>query len=65
MADGPPKPTVDWRRARSSEAGYADPMASPRFPLVLALEVYMATGMTTFRRGPFVKAAISAAEPPR
>jgi hypothetical protein len=40
MADGPPKPTVDWRRARSSEAGYADPMASPRFPLVLALEVY-------------------------
>jgi len=25
----------------------------------------MATGMTTFRRGPFVKAAISAAEPPR
>ena len=30
----------DWReRARGGEAGYADPMASPRVPLVLALEV--------------------------
>jgi hypothetical protein len=29
----------DWRDARGGEAGYSDPMASPRLPLVLALEV--------------------------
>ena len=39
MADGLLKPTGLARCARGGEAGYSDPMASPRVPLILALEV--------------------------